>query len=245
MQKVALITGGSRGIGKATAEEFAKNGYNVAIIYKSHQEVAEKLAKTLSEKYQTKVVAIETDISDETQINSLKTQIEQEFSRLDILVNNAGIVFDKDFQDRTLADFQKTFEVNVFGTFLMSKIFGKMILATANTGSIINISSTSGISDFTPTSIDYAASKAAIVSLTKDLAIEFAPQIRVNTIAPGWVDTDMNKDLPEELFIEMRENFLLGRLAEPTEIANLIYFVASEKASFINGAYIPIDGGRK
>jgi NAD(P)-dependent dehydrogenase (short-subunit alcohol dehydrogenase family) len=242
--KVALVTGASRGTGRATAEEFAKDGANVIINYQNSKEVADKLAADLTQKYNIKAVAIQADISDEDAVIKMRDQIKNEFGKLDILVNNAGIAIDKDFAEHTRADFDKLFTANVYGTFFVSKIFGEMIKDTTGTGAIVNVSSTSGILDFWPDNIDYAATKAAVVSMTRDLAIQFTPHIRVNSVAPGWIDTDMNKDLPAEIIEETKTKYLSGRMAKPSEIAKPIVFLASDDASFINGTVLIVDGGR-
>ena len=165
----------------------------------------------------------------------------EKFGQLDILINNAGIVIDKDFADRTVDDWRKTFETNVFAMFNVNKVFRELM--TGNSA-IVNVSSASGLTAFDTTSVDYDSSKAAINALTINLAKEFAP-IRVNAVAPGWVDTDMNKDLPEDYLIEQKENILLKRCAQPEEIAKVVAFLASDDASFVNGTIVLVDGGRR
>jgi 3-oxoacyl-[acyl-carrier protein] reductase len=241
--KVVLVTGASRGIGAATAEEFAARGADVIINYKSDAARAEKLARELSAKYGVKVLALRADVANMAAVNKIFVEIKKEFGRLDILVNNAGIAIDKDFKGRTAGDWRKTLEVNLIAPFYISKIFGEKFAGEG--GAIVNVSSTSGIYDFNTTSVDYDSSKVGLAALTKNLAKEFAPKIRVNAVAPGWVDTELNADLPPVTFREMRENFLLGRLAEPREIAKVIAFLASDDASFVNGEVVVADGGRK
>jgi 3-oxoacyl-[acyl-carrier protein] reductase len=242
--KVALVTGASRGIGRATAEEFAKNGANVVINYQNSKENAEKLAVELQQKYNVKAIAVQADISNEADVIKMRDKIKNEFGKLNILVNNAGIVVDKEFSEHTQADFEKLFMTNVYGVFFASKVFGEMIKSTVGTGAIVNISSTSGLLDFWPDNIDYAATKAAVASMTHDLAIQFAPDIRVNAVAPGWADTDMNKDLPSDFVEEENKKYLLGRMGKPEELAKPIVFLASDDASFVNGTLLVVDGGR-
>jgi len=167
--------------------------------------------------------------------------VREKFGRLDILVNNAGIVTDKDFADRTVDDWRKTFETNLFAVFNISKTFRELML---DSSAIVNISADSGLVAFDTTSVDYDSSKAAINALTFNLAKEFAP-IRVNAVAPGWVDTDMNKGLPTDYIKEQKEHILLKRCARPEEIAKVIAFLASDDASFINGTVVVADGGRR
>ena len=243
MEKVVLITGSSRGIGKATAEQFAKNGgYKVVINYLNNKEDAKKLSKFLQEKYKVDTLVIKADVSNEEEVKNMIQEIIDKFGRIDVLVNNAGIAIDKEFEDRTVEDWKKTLEVNTIGTFLVSKYASKSMLENKS-GKIINVSSTNGINTLFPTSIDYDASKAAMINLTKNLAIQFAPYINVNSVAPGWVNTEMNKELPKELIREESEKIYKKRFAQPEEIAKVIFFLASEDAEYINGTVIKVDGG--
>ena len=241
MNKNVLITGGSSGLGKSTAELFAKKGYNIIISYNTHKKEAEALKEELEKKYNIKVLSIKVDITKEEEIQQMIKEITDKFNTIDVLVNNAGIAIDTTFEDKTKEIFQKTLEVNLVGTFLVSKYVSKIM----KKGSIINISSTNGIDSYYPFSMDYDSSKAGINLLTKNLAIELAPNIRVNAIAPGWINTPMNKDLSKEFKEEEIKKITLQRFAEPEEIANIIYFLATEEASYINGSIIIADGGRK
>lgn len=243
MEKVVLITGSSKGIGKATAVEFAKiGGYKVVIIYLTDKENAEKLSNYLKEKYKIETLVIKADVSNEEQVKNMIQEIISKFGRIDVLVNNAGIAIDKEFENRTVEDWKRTLEVNTIGTFLVSKYASENMMENKS-GKIINVSSTNGINTFFPSSIDYDASKAAIINLTYNLAIQFAPYINVNAVAPGWVNTEMNKELPKDLIEEETEKIYKKRLAEPEEIAKVICFLASEDAEYINGTVIKVDGG--
>jgi 3-oxoacyl-[acyl-carrier protein] reductase len=166
-----------------------------------------------------------------------------EFGRIDVLINNAGIAIDKDFNDRTVEDWRKTLDTNLIGAFFASKYAGEYMMKQKS-GKIVIVSSTSGLTDFNTTSIDYDASKVALISLTRNLAIQFAPYVTVNAVCPGWVDTDMNKDLPKDYVADETKKILLGRWANPAEIAKPIRFLCSDDASYINGEYIIINGGR-
>lgn len=158
-------------------------------------------------------------------------------------MNNAAIVYDMEIEDRTAEIFNETIINNLTSTYLMCKYIGRYMFEHNSLSKIVNISSTNGINAFFPTSIDYDASKAGILSLTNNFALEFQPKILVNAIAPGWINTEMNKDLPKELVKEETDKIYLKRFAEPEEIANLIYFLCSDENTYINGEVIKIDGG--
>lgn len=242
MNKVAIITGSRRGIGKAIAMELAENGYDIVINDREGKEEVDTTVKEIKERYGNKVVGIMADVSKEEEVILLIEQVQKEFPQVDVLVNNAAIVYDMELEDRETETFNETIRNNVTSTYLMSKYIGRMMYQKKR-GKIINISSTNGINAFFPTSIDYDASKAAVISLTHNFALEYAPYVLVNAIAPGWVNTDMNKDLPEDLVKEETSKIYLERFAEPEEIAHLVTFLASDKSSYINGEIIKIDGG--
>ena len=239
-----LVTGSSRGLGRSIILEYAKNGNNVIINYNNSEKEALELKNYVETNYKVKALAIKCDISKERELDFMIDKIYQEFGYLDILVNNASVAFDQDFELKTKEDFMKTLEINLVGTYLISKKIGLKML-DRKSGNIINISSTNGIDTTYPESIDYDASKAGIISLTHNFANYFSPYIRVNTICPGWINTDMNKDLDENFVNEEIDKILLGRFAEPSEIANLVYFLGTDKASYINDSIIRIDGGVK
>lgn len=239
-----LVTGSSRGLGKAIVIEYAKHGYDVIINYNNSKDKALELKDYIESNYKVKALVIGCDISKEEEIDNMIDEIYKEFGHLDILVNNASIALDQDFELKTKEDFMKTLETNLVGTYLLSKKIG-LKMKEAKKGNIINISSTNGLETTYPESIDYDASKAGIISLNHNLANYFAPYIRVNTICPGWINTDMNKDLDEEFIKDETNKILLGRFAEPEEIAYLAYFLGTDKSSYINDSIIRIDGGVK
>ena len=206
------------------------------------KENAEKIANYIEQEYKTETLVVKADVPDEEQVKNMVRETITRFGRIDVLVNNAGIPIDKEFEDRTVEDWKKTLEVNTIGTFLVSKYASENMMKNKS-GKIINISSTNGINTFFPSSIDYDASKAAIINLTYNLAIQFAPYINVNAVAPSWVNTEMNKELPKELIEEETEKIYKKRFAEPEEIAKVICFLASEDAEYINGTVIKVDGG--
>lgn len=243
MGKVALITGGSRGIGRAIAIEFAKAGLDVVINYNKHEEDAFDLVDMIIEEYDVNAMAIKCDISSEEEVEAMVNQVIDCFDKIDILINNASICKDSLFLDKSIKAFKRILEVNLIGTYLCSKYVGKKMLGNGS-GKIINISSSNAIDTYYPESCDYDASKAGVISLTHNMAREFSPNISVNCICPGWVKTDMNKDLSIEQIEEEEKKILLGRFAEAEEIAKVVVFLASSKASYINDSVIRVDGGK-
>ena len=243
-KKVVLITGASRGIGRATAIEFAKKGYNVVINYCLNEERTLSLKKEIEENYQVKTLNIKADVSNEEEIKTMVEKTITEFGHIDCLVNNAGIAIDTTFEEKTKENFIKILNTNLIGPFLLSKEVGKYMMKEKK-GVIINISSNNGIDAGYPEGLDYDASKAGLISLTKNLAIQYAPFIRVNAIAPGWVSTEMNKELDDDFIKEECDKILANRFADPSEIAKVIVFLASEDASYINSEVIRVDGGWK
>lgn len=243
MNKVVLITGASSGIGKKTAIEFAKHNHNIIIHYLSHEKEALNLCEELKKAYKIDTLCIKADLTKEEDIITMTNQIEKKFQKLDIIVNNAGIALDTIFENKTKKDFLKTLETNLIAPFLISK-HTKELMLKSKSGSIINVTSTNGIDSYYPYSMDYDASKAALNNLTKNLAVELSPYIRVNAVAPGWVNTPMNAELSDDFIKEELKKIALKRFAEPEEIAKIIYFLSTDDASYINGSIIIADGGR-
>lgn len=242
MKKTVLITGGSRGIGKETSIEFAKNGYNVVINYVSDEKSALSLKEELEEKYDSDVMLCKCDVSNEIDIKKMVNDVINYYGRIDVLINNAAIALDCVFEDKKVSDFKKVLDINLIGPFTLSREVGKNMLEHKS-GVIINVSSTNAIDTYYEYGLDYDASKAALISLTHNLSKYFAPYVRVNAVAPGWVNTDMNKNLDEDYIKEEEKNIYLKRFAEAKEIAKVIYFLASDDASYITNEVIRVDGG--
>lgn len=241
-KKCVLVTGSSIGLGASIIRKYASMGYNTVITYNSHKDEAIELQKEINDKYNTESLVIKCDISKEENIENLKNEIISKFNKLDVLVNNASIAIDTTFSDKTKENYMKILEINLVGTFLVSKIMSTIM---NDNSSIINISSTNGIDTYYEYSLDYDSSKAGIINLSHNLANYLSPKIRVNTICPGWINTPMNKDMDTEFKKQEEDKILLKRFAEPNEIANLVYFISSDDASYINDSVIRIDGGKK
>ena len=240
---VVLVTGSNRGIGASCIEEFAKNGINVVINYCHHEEEAKELEKYIKEKYNVETLCIKCDVSKEEEVEEMMNTIVDTFGTIDILVNNAGISRDSLILEKNIKEFKRIIDVNLIGTYLCSKYAGKIMLENKK-GKIINISSTNALDTYYPESCDYDASKAGVISLTHNFARSFAPFINVNCICPGWTKTDMNKDLSIDQIEKERKKILLGRFANKEEIAKVILFLASNKASYINDTISRVDGGK-
>jgi len=238
--KVVLVTGSSRGIGKATIKKFASEGYNVVINYIESDKEAQEVKEFVEKEYNIKALTIKADVSNESDVKSMVDTIIKEFGKIDVLVNNAGIVFDRNFEDITIEEFKRTLEVNVIGAFIVSREVSKYMKSGST---IVNVSSTNGTKTISPECLDYNVSKVGLQSLTRDLAFQLKPNIRVNAIAIGWADTDMNKDLPKKYIEDENAKIYLERFAQPEEIAKTIYFLASEESSYINSEILVIDGG--
>lgn len=243
-KKVVLITGASSGIGASIAEKYAQNGYNVVINYNNNKTNAETLKNKLESNYNIECLCIKADVSNDNEVTNMFNEVINKFDHIDVLVNNAGISADSLIENKTKETFMRVLEVNLYGTFLLSKVVGKHMYERKQ-GNIINISSTNAIDSYYEYSLEYDASKAGVNNLTHNLANIYSPYVRVNAVCPGWVNTPMNKDLSEEFKNDEINKTLLHRFAEPSEIANLVYFLSSDEASYINDSIIKIDGGRK
>ncbi len=240
MRKVCLVTGSARGIGRATILKFAENGYDVVVNYSKSEQEALKVKKKVENDFGVRAAIFKADVSSEQQVAEMFSFIKKEFGRIDVVVNNAGIVFDRDFDEITVEQFKRTLDVNLLGAFLVSRYARPLMRAG---GAIVNVSSTNGTKTISPECLDYNISKVGLQSLTRDLAFQFKPKIRVNAVAVGWADTDMNKDLPQEYIKQETAKIYLGRFAKPSEIANAIYFLASDESSYVNGEVLTVDGG--
>lgn len=244
MSKVALITGGSRGIGRATAYEFAKRGYDVAINYVRNDKKANEIKDIIKKEFAVNVKTYKADVSDEKQVKKMVSEVYADFGHIDVLVNNAGIAIDCEFSEKKVEDIMRTLGVNLLGPYLVTKYIAPNMVKQKY-GKIINVSSNNATKCFYPTSADYDMSKAGLNNLTHNMAIEYAPYVNVNGVAPGWVETEMNDEIFQDPDVrEMECNRILKhRFATPQDIAKLIAFLASDDAEYINSEIITIDGG--
>lgn len=244
MNKVVLITGASRGMGKAEAYEFASRGYDVIINFINSKEQAEFIKADIEKKYGVHACAIQADLSKEIEVKRLATNALSEFRKVDVLINNAGIALYSNFNEKSIDDWNKSMQVNLYAPFLLTQLIGDEMMKNKY-GKIINIATIDVMTTYNPESAEYDASKAALLNLTKTSALQFQPYVNVNCVCPGWVETDMNKNLPQELLEHQSSKTCKGRMAKPEEVAKLVAFLASDDADFIDGEIIKIDGGYK
>ncbi len=240
--KVALVTGSSRGIGSAIIRELASHNCNVVINYLNSEDKAKELQQEVMTKYHVKAMVIKADVSNESDVKNMIDTIIKEMGHIDILVNNAGICSDDSFMDKDILEFKRVIDVNLVGTFLVTKYAAKYML-DSKSGNIVNITSTNGIDTNCEYAMDYDASKAGVISLTRNFAKVLAPHIRVNCIAAGWTNTQMNKNMEESYKQEEINKILLHRFADPIEIAKVVAFLVSDDAGYIDNSIIRVDGG--
>ncbi len=241
MAKLVLVTGGSRGIGRETAIKFAKEGYNVIVNYKEREDMAKSVVDEICKLGRT-AIAIKADVSNYSEVEEMFNTIFKYFNRLDVLVNNAGIGDITPFSDITEEHWRRIFDTNVNGVFNCCK-FAVPKMVSQQEGVIINLSSIWGIVGAS-CEAHYSATKGAIIGFTKALAKELGPcNIRVNAVAPGGVRTDMLKDVPEEIMDKVKEMTPLRKIAVPEEIAEYIYFLASDSADLMTGQIVSPNGG--
>ncbi len=239
--KTVFVTGGSRGIGKEVALKFAEKGYNVVINYVSEKTNIDKLKEEFESKG-IKSLIVRADVTNKDEIEILVKKAIEEFGSIDVLVNNAGITRDGLLMRMNEKDFDKVIEINLKGTYIVTKAVTKYMMKKRR-GSIINLSSVVGVSG-NAGQCNYSASKAGIIGFTKSIAKELASRnIRANAVAPGFIETDMTAVLSEEVKENIYNQIPLKRMGTAKEVAELIYFLGSEKSSYITGQVINVDGG--
>ena len=241
MAKVAFIKGATRGIGKQIAIEFAKDGYDIAFNYRKENEDLENIKKQIKE-LNVRCLPVKGDVSIFDDTANMVNQIINEFGKIDVLVNNAGITKDALLMRMKKEDFEDVINVNLVGTFNVTKnVIPYMI--KQRSGRIINISSVVGVSG-NAGQTNYSASKAGIIGFTKSLAKEVASRnILVNAVAPGFIETQMTDVLKQEVKEEIAKNIPLRRMGTPEDVANVVKFLAGEQSSYITGQIINVDGG--
>lgn len=240
--KAAIITGGVRGIGRAVAEEFCKNGANVLLCYRNSDRQAEETKADLEQKYGTKVELLKGDASDPETAKAAAAKAKEAFGSVDILVNNAGMTRDKLLMRMSDTDFTDVINTNLNGSFYFLSAAAK-IMIKQKSGRIINLSSVAGVYG-NPGQVNYSASKAGVIGMTKSAAKELGRRgITVNAIAPGFIETDMTAVLTDDQKANIAGAISLGRTGKPEDIAKTALFLASDSAAYITGQVLCVDGG--
>ena len=241
MDKCALITGATRGIGKQIAITLAKQGYNIALNYRKENEELENTKKEI-EKIGVQILAVKGDVANFEDCENFVKQVIERFGQIDVLVNNAGITKDMLLMRMKKEDFEQVIDTNLVGTFNVTKNVVPYMMK-ARSGRIINISSVVGISG-NAGQTNYSASKAGIIGLTKTAAKELASRgITVNAVAPGFIETNMTDVLKDDVKQEIAKNIPLKRMGTTQDVANVVKFLASDDSSYITGQVINVDGG--
>ncbi len=244
MNKVVLITGAAKGIGRAIALDLASHGYDIVINYLTSETEARKLQQQISQQFGVRCLAIKADVSCHDEVAEMFSRIEDQIGFVDILVNNAGLDLPNLFHLKTADEFRRVLDVNVVGAYNCA-VRAYEGMKEKGSGRIVNIASTNGINTYYPMCFDYDASKAALISLTHDLAYQFAPRVNVNAIAPGFIGTESELEGYDEQFLKQeQEKIMVGRYGRPEEVAYLVRFLISNEADFINNSIIRIDGGQ-
>lgn len=241
MEKSALITGATRGIGKQIAITLAKQGYNIALNYRKENEELENTKKEIEE-IGVQVLAVKGDVANFEECENFVKQVIERFGQIDVLVNNAGITKDMLLMRMKKEDFEQVIDTNLVGTFNVTKNVVPYMMK-ARSGRIINISSVVGIAG-NAGQTNYSASKAGIIGFTKSLAKEIASRnILVNAVAPGFIETNMTDVLKDDVKQEIAKNIPLKRMGTAQDVANVVKFLASDDSSYITGQVINVDGG--
>lgn len=239
--KSAVITGGVRGIGRAIAEEFCRQGAGVLLCYRSNEDAAKKTAEELAQ-YGTRVEVIKGDVSDPDHADAAAKLAKELFGKIDILVNNAGITKDKLLIRMTPSDFDEVVKANLNGSFYFLNAIAPIMIKQKG-GRIINIASIVGVRG-NPSQVNYSASKAGIIGMTLSAAKELGRRgITVNAVAPGYIETDMTDILTEDQKKAMMGMISLGRAGKASDVANTVAFLASDQAAYITGQVLGVDGG--
>jgi 3-oxoacyl-[acyl-carrier protein] reductase len=244
--KSTIVTGAGKGIGAAIAKRFALEGADVLVNYNSSKKQAVEVADSLKEgnKVRGKIIPFKADVAIARDRKALVTKALEEFGKIDVLVNNAGILISKNFLDVKEKDFDRVIGVNLKGVFFLCQEVAP-VMQRQKEGKIINISSVSALAERSGlTYVDYVSSKAGVIGLTRSLAVNLGPSIKVNAICPGTIETDIISWMPQKIKDSMAKESVLNRLGQPEDIANVALFLASDESNFMTGEIVTVAGGR-
>ncbi|ELY74441.1 3-oxoacyl-ACP reductase family protein [Natrinema pallidum] len=239
--RTCLVTGSSRGIGREIAFELARCGADVAVNYRSSDELAREVTETITENGDT-AVPVQADVSDPAAVERMAAEVREELGEIDVLVNNAGITIDRTFEEMTYEDWQTVIDINLNGTFNCTNAFYEDI-KTSDHGRLINISSVVG-QQGNYGQANYATSKGGLFAFTRTLALELASHgSTANCVAPGFTETEMLEQVPDRVQDKLREEIPLGRFADPADIVGMVRFLAGDQAEYMTGQVLGINGG--
>ncbi len=239
MQQLALITGGHHSLGLAIAKEFAKSDYNLIITYHTKEDLALKTREELMNTYHINVDIFPVDLSREEETYNFTKLVKEKYSSLNVIINNAAYTVEEEFSKKNISDFSKILTVNTIAPFILTKELSSIL---SDNSAVTNISSTNGIDTYSPLTLEYDASKSALINLTHNLAIALSPKTRVNAVAPGWISTDSTNSMNPLYKETEKSKILLNRFAPPEEIASVV-FAVSTQFTYMNDAIIRLDGG--
>ena len=242
MSKVVLVTGSSRGMGKAEVKEFASRGYDVIIHYVGNESKAKEVKAEVEKEYGVRAEIVQANLLEEAGIEKLAKEALEAFGHVDVLVNNAGYAVYGDYGEKTIAGFEEMMKIHVYAPFYLTKLLAPK-MAENKFGRVINIGSIDATKTCNAESAEYDAAKAAIINLTRNSAYAYKPYVNVNCVCPGFTNTDMSDMNPSDLEEYMCGKICKGRFAKPEEIAKVVAFLASDDAEYIDGEVITVDGG--
>lgn len=244
MKKTALVTGSSRGMGRAEALAFAQKGYNVIVHYAGNKDKAEAVKEEIENKYHEQAAVFQADLRKKEDIERLAKEASKAFNGIDVLVNNAGYATYGPVKDKSITSFEAMMQIHVYAPFYLTKLLAPAMVKN-KFGRIINIGSIDAMKTYNAESAEYDAAKAAVINLTKTSSLAYQPYVNVNCVCPGWIQTDMTKQNPAKLNDYITGRIAKSRFGKPSEIAKVVAFLASDDASYIDGETICVDGGYK
>ncbi len=242
--RTVLVTGSSRGMGRAEALTFAGQGYDVIVHYAGNKAKADETAEEIRARYGVRAEVIQADLTKNEDIERLAKQALAVFGHIDMLVNNAGYVLYGPVKDKTIDDFGKMMCIHLYAPFLLTKLLAPTMVERGF-GRVVNIGTIGVMKTYNAESAEYDAAKAALLNLTKTMSLAYQPVVNVNCVCPGWMDTDMTRQNPPELNKTITGRISKGRFGKPEEVAGVVAFLASDAAEYIDGEVICADGGYK